>query len=175
VRKFLATTAMVGILGSMAAIGLGAPVGAQTQLPPPICTFTAVAGSTTSVPTTITVSGTAPADTVVTVRLNGGNPKTATSASAPTANAPWGPVTYDITAPGTYEITVQLPGAYGSAFCLGPNNQTVIPITVAAATAALPRTGSDTSQYVLAALALIGVGAIFVIGARRRRSVSTHV
>lgn len=54
-RKPMATVMMTGRAASVVVVGSGVPVGAQTAA----CTFTAVAGSTTVLPTQITVGGAA--------------------------------------------------------------------------------------------------------------------
>jgi LPXTG-motif cell wall-anchored protein len=178
-RKFMASTAIVATVGALGAAMLAAPGGAQVQQPPPLCTI-AVTASGTTPGSTVSISGTAPASTLVTVFMDGPDAndaqQTATSASAPADNAAWGPVSFTMPVAGTYNFTAQLPERYGSAVCLGPNGETVIPVQVAGASTALPRTGSNnTSRYVIAAFSLIAIGAVFLIGAKRRREAHSRV
>jgi LPXTG-motif cell wall-anchored protein len=105
----------------------------------------------------VQVSGTAPADTTVRVFVNG---TLATTAKSSNTTGAWGPVTLAITATSTVSVSAD---NYPATPCAGVGT-----ITVATATAALPRTGSDTSQYVLAGISLVVVGIVLTVAARRR-------
>jgi LPXTG-motif cell wall-anchored protein len=166
-RKFLGTLGVVGLAVTGAVAAVAAPAGAQTT--PLTCTFT-VTPTTVTIPQNVTVSGTAPGTTQVVILRNG---TAYTTVQSDPVTGAFGPVQVLIeTSPTT--IAIQLPDPpYGDLPCIG--NGAGETVQVAAAATALPRTGSDTSPYVLTAVALIGVGAALVIGARRRRNARTHV
>src|SRR5262245_14806254 len=162
VRRVLA---IVGITVLGAALWGGMSVaGAQTT------TTTAAAGvftcefslTSTSLPVgggTVQISGTAPADTTVHILVN--SVEVATAHSDIVTGA-WGPLPITITATSTVEVSINLD--YPATPCIGP-----AAVTVEAAAAALPRTGSnDTKPFVLIGAALLVVGAALVLGARRR-------
>jgi LPXTG-motif cell wall-anchored protein len=155
------------------------PASAQTTTTttPLSCAFT-VTPTTVTPGQSVTVSGTAPGTTQVTILLNGvpapGASPSATVLSDPVTGA-FGPVTVPITQAGTNQISIQLPVNYASLVCVGNGGTDVVEVLANAASQALPRTGSDTSTYVLVGVVLVGVGAALVVGARRRRNARTHV
>ena len=120
------------------------------------CSFTL---SSTSLPAgggPVTVSGTAAADTIVHIFVNGVE---ATTAHSNNVTGAWGPVQLTITATST--IAVSTPSNYPPC-----PSQTV---TVATPPAALPRTGSnDTKPFVLVGATILLVGVALVLAARRR-------
>jgi LPXTG-motif cell wall-anchored protein len=154
--------AIVGITVLGAAFWSGMSVaGAQTTTTAAAltCEFTL---STTSLPQNggpVQISGTAPADTTVHILVN--NVEVASAHSAQVTGA-WGPLTIQITTTSTIAVSIALD--YPATPCVGPAS-----VSVAAAVAALPRTGSnDTKPFVLAGITLLVVGAALVIAARRR-------
>jgi len=153
VRRFLAIVGIT-VLGAAFWGGMTA-AGAQTFT----CTYTL---STTSLPVgggPVQVSGTAPADTTVHILVN--NAEAATAHSSNTTGA-WGPVQITITATSTVAVSINL--NYPATPCIGPAS-----VQVAAAQAALPRTGSnDTKPFVLAGVTLLVVGLALVMATRRR-------
>lgn len=158
-RRLLATvTVATALLGAAALTGPSA--GAQ----PLTCTFT-VSATVLATGGPVDVSGTAPPSTQVSVFLDG--VLAATTTSAPVTGA-WGPVPVTVTA--TSAISVSIAPTYGTTPCIGIAGEQVEVVRVAGATASLPRTGSDTGQTVAAAAALVGVGLVLLVGARRRRA-----
>jgi len=156
------TVAAVAVLGTMAVVA--APAGAGVSVGPGSCSFT-LSATTLTAPGPVSVSGTAPASTIVTVNVDGKPVATTTSDSV---TGKWGPVTVDIAASSTVSIT--LPAVYATIPCVGVGAVEVSPATIS-----LPRTGSNTVQYVFAAAALIAVGAVLLIAARRRHEVNNRV
>ena len=134
--------------------------GAQTQAALS-CSFTV---SATDLPVgggSVTISGTAPADTDVFISVNG---KPAATVHSSPINGAWGPTEVPITDPGLNTIAVTLTPNYSTLVCTGPAT-----VSVAAAAAALPRTGSnDTKPFVLAGVTLLVVGLSLVMATRRR-------
>ena len=158
-RRLLAVIAISAV--GAALWGGMSTAGAQTQAAL-TCSFTL---SATSLPVgggSVTISGTAPADTDVFISVNGSLVRTVHSSPV---NGAWGPTDVPITNPGVNTIAVTLTPNYSTLVCTGPAE-----VSVAAAAAALPRTGSnDTKPFVLVGVTLLVVGAALVMGARRRQ------
>ena len=154
-----------------ALVGLGAPAGAGVT-DSVSCDF-ALSATSLAGPGTVTVSGTAPGSTEVHIFLVVNGVSTEVPGS-PVLSTPvtglWGPVQVSIAE--TSDIRVSLDPSYGETPCVGPGS-----INVARpAAAALPRTGSNnTEQFVVAALVLIAIGAVLVVGAKRRREAHSRV
>ena len=153
--------AIVAITVTGAALWGGmATAGAQTTAAL-TCNFTL---SATTLPVgggSVTIQGTAPADTDVFISVNGVLVKTVHSSPI---NGAWGPTEIPVNNPGVNTIAVTLTPNYSTLVCTGPAS-----VSVAEATAALPRTGSnDTKPFVLAGVTLLVVGFALVIAARRR-------
>jgi LPXTG-motif cell wall-anchored protein len=131
------------------------------------CTFTVTPTTLPSGGGSVTVSGTAPEGSTITVFKNGVKDGTTTAAD----DGSWS-IVVSVTA--TTDITVSFGTNYPPAACApGP-----IRVTVAAAVTPaqqLAFTGSsNTLTYVLAALAAITLGTILVVGVRRRREAAHH-
>lgn len=195
VRKFVGVALMsaLGALFVMPMLAAGAQTvpgeGGAQPAPPGDCVILSIAPNpVTTVPTQVTVSGTAPNGVHMVLYANGA-PATAQAASDV--------VTQDVTN-GTFALkyTVSQDVDLSANFTWGTNNGatnayttgcatpagvvvtrvTVSPEVVtrpAAAAAALAFTGSsDTPSYVLIGIAAVVLGAVFVIAARRRSQVS---
>jgi LPXTG-motif cell wall-anchored protein len=206
VRKFVGV-ALMALLGVLALPMLAA--GAQTNGstgsdgvppdPPGACTFDVTPNPVASVPTQVTISGTAPtSDNTHVVLFVNGAPATANSPSDIVATNPNPDGTYTLRytvtsvpadgsgLPLSVNFTFGNQNAY-SAVCTGPGGITVIRVRVQTSPAevvrpapaaqaqaqALAFTGSsDTPSYVLIGIAAIVVGAVLVVAARRRSQVS---
>jgi LPXTG-motif cell wall-anchored protein len=200
VRKCVGV-ALMALLGVLALPMLAA--GAQTNGstgtdgvppdPPGTCTFDVTPNPVASVPTQVTISGTAPTlDNTHVVLFVNGSPATKNAASdiVETDPNPDGTYTllYTVTSvpadgsglPLSVNFTFGNQNAY-SAVCTGPGGITVIRVKVQTSPAeaakpaaqALAFTGSsDTPSYVLIGIAAIVVGAVLVVAARRRSQVS---
>ena len=155
VRRLLAIIGITVLGGALWGIGAA---GAQTTAAF-TCSYTL---STTALPTgggPVLVSGTAPADTDVFISVNG---SVAATTHSDKVTGAWGPVQLTITATST--IAVSIAPNYPATPCAGPAS-----VSVEAAAAALPRTGSnDTKPFVLAGATLLAVGVALVMAARRR-------
>ena len=159
---------MVGVAAMGAFLLSGAAIaGAQTA---PTTTTTTIPFTCdfTTTPTTlgvgggsISVAGTAPADTDVHITVQNSTDGTQTKTAHSSVSGNWGPVTFNVTSSAT--ITVTLAPFYPATTCVGPS------VSVEAAAAALPRTGSnDTKPFVLIGAAAVLVGLVLVVAARRR-------
>lgn len=151
---------MTGVLGAVAA-----PAGAQAQS----CTFIV---SPVSLPSagTAEVSGVAPGTTSVDILVDGR--RVATVQSAPVTGA-WGPVRIAISATST--VSIALPETYATLPCIGNGGNEVVTVSVGTTSKPLAFTGSATSRTVLFALAVIGVGSVLLVSARRRRTAHQRV
>jgi LPXTG-motif cell wall-anchored protein len=169
-RRIFATLAVAGVVGATALGALALPAGAGVS-DSLSCSFTASSTDLTG-PGPVQVSGTAPASTEVHIFLQVGATTTEVPGSPVLSDAvtgAWGPITVDITATSTIVVSVE--PAYSNLPCTG-----VGLVSVSTVTAGLPRTGSnDTGQYVVAALVLIAVGSVLVVGAKRRRDAHSRV
>jgi LPXTG-motif cell wall-anchored protein len=163
VRKLL-TIVAISVVGAALWGGM-TTAGAQTTAVF-TCSYTL---STTALPAgggPVLVSGTAPKDTDVFISVNGSVVATAHSDAVTGA---WGPVQITITATST--IAVSVAPNYPATPCAGPAT-----VSVEAATAALPRTGSnDTKPFVLVGATVLIVGVALVLAARRRERVHGRV
>ena len=140
-----------------------APTTTTTAASPSVfaCTFTLSSTSMGVGGGPVQVSGTAPADTIVHISVNGVEAATAHSNNVTGA---WGPVTVNITATST--IAVSLGASYPATPCIGVGTVTV---ATPAPAQALPRTGSnDTKPFVLIGATILLVGVALVLAARRR-------
>jgi LPXTG-motif cell wall-anchored protein len=165
VRRLLAIVG-VAMLGAFV-LGGASIAGAQTTTTtiPFTCDFTVTPETLPAGGGTISVKGTAPGDTDVhiTVTSSTDGTQTATAHSNATTGA-WGPVDFHITSTATVSVT--LAPFYPATFCIGPAS---VSVESAAASTALPRTGSnDTKPFVLIGVALLVVGTVLVIATRRR-------
>lgn len=167
-RKLLAsmTLAATAALGAVALVGSAAPAGAQTPI---VCTFL-VSSTDLAATGPVSVSGTAPGSTLVTVLLDGVPQGSDTSDAATGA---WGPIAVNIPAGGG-QISIQLPQVYAELPCIGNGGADVVRVLVETATQALPRTGSETRQYVFLGSALLAIGLVLFVGAKRRREVHSR-
>ena len=149
---------------AMAAFGAlfmgGATAGAQTTQVF-TCNYTLSSTAIGAGGGEVQISGTAPGSTAVHIFVNG------TEVLPPAQSSPtgtWGPVTLTITTTST--IAVNLGASYVTTPCTGPAS---VSVEAAAATAALPRTGSnDTKPFVLIGVTILVVGLALVFAARRR-------
>jgi LPXTG-motif cell wall-anchored protein len=162
-RRLFATLTMVAMIAAagLAVTGSAIPAGAQ----PLTCTFT-LSTTTIDEPGTVQVSGTAPASTEVRILVDG--VIVATVTTDPVTGA-FGPVPVQITTTST--VSIALPDSYATLPCTGVGR---VEVVRASQVARLPRTGSDTSQYVLAALAAIGVGLVLVVATKRRQDIHSR-
>jgi len=155
VRKLMCTVA-IAALGAL--FWGGATAGAQTTQAF-TCNYTLSSTALGQGGGPVQISGTAPGSTTVHIFVNGTEVLPAVE-SSPTGT--WGPVTLNITATST--IAVNLGASYVTTPCVGPAS-----VSVEAATAALPRTGSnDTKPFVLVGITILVVGLALVFAARRR-------
>jgi LPXTG-motif cell wall-anchored protein len=162
-RRLFATLTMVAMIAAagLAVAGSAIPAGAQALT----CTFT-LSTTTLDGPGTVQVSGTAPASTELRILVDGVTVATVTT--DPVTGA-FGPVAVQITTTST--VSIALPVNYATLPCTGVGN---VEVERAPQVVSLPRTGSDTSQYVLAALAAIGVGLVLVVATKRRRDIHSR-
>jgi LPXTG-motif cell wall-anchored protein len=141
-----------------------APTTTTTAASPSVfaCSFTLSSTSMGVGGGPVQVSGTAPADTIVPLSVNGVEAATAHSDNVTGA---WGPVTVNITATST--VAVSLGASYPATPCIGVGTVTVA--TPPPPAQALPRTGSnDTKPFVLIGATILLVGVALVLAARRR-------
>jgi LPXTG-motif cell wall-anchored protein len=148
------------VLGVLAAVAIPvASAGAQTTTTGS-CSFTVTPTTLPPGGGTVTVSGTAPAGSTITIFKNGGADGTTTAA----ANGSWSIV---VSVTTTTDITASFGTNYPPAAC-GAAVRVVVQAAVSRPQLAV--TGSsNTSTYVIAAVAAIALGAVFVVGSRRRR------
>jgi len=177
VRKLLVITgiAMLGafLVGGTSIAGAQTPPTTTTTIPF-TCDFTTTPATLGPAGGTVSVSGTAPANTDVHVTVQnateGTQTKTVTSDST-TGN--WGPVDFNITS--TASVTVTLAPFYPATTCVGPA-EVAVEAANAAQTQALPRTGSnDTKPFVLVGAAAVLVGLVLVVASRRRNNARGRV
>jgi LPXTG-motif cell wall-anchored protein len=178
VRKFLGA-ALFGLL----AVFVTAPglAGAQTvpgEGAPPVpgdCTFSVTPDPVTTIPTTVTVAGTAPGGVTVELFVDGAT----TPAQSTVLPAAPNPGSFSFPLAVTHDDTsVQVSFLFGNknAYvqgCTDIAGNAVTRITKAAEASKLAFTGSnDTPTYVLIGAAAVVVGLVLVVAARRRSRVN---
>ena len=143
----------------------GAQTAPTTTTIPFTCDFTTTPATLGPTGGSVSVSGTAPADTDVHVTVQNSTEGTQTATSHSNASGNWGPVSFNITSTAT--VTVTLAPFYPATICVGPAS---VAVEAAAASTALPRTGTnDTKPFVLIGAAAVLVGLVLVVASRRRQ------
>jgi hypothetical protein len=164
VRKLTTTVLFALILGTCAAV-FAAPAGAQEGGPGPGSVISGCAITVNPSPLpgiTVTVDGTGfDLTEVLPIAVNGTVVQEVTTDAAGTFTAQ-----VDIPADASKPVTITVP--------CSPGSTEVASATGASDPAALAFTGSDTSPLVIGGLFALGVGAILVVGARRRSSAQAH-
>ena len=161
VRKLLAIlaiTAFGALAWGGATAGAQTPTTTTTAAPTVfICTYELSATQVAAGGGSVQLTGVGPADANVKIFVNGVQ---VASAHTDATTGAFGPVTITITTTSTVSVSVD---NYPATPCIGPASVNV------EAAAALPRTGSnDTKPFVLIGVALLVVGAVLVLAARRR-------
>jgi LPXTG-motif cell wall-anchored protein len=149
------------VLGAVLAAGISVAGAQTTPTTTPVftCSYELSTTQLAAGGGTVTLTGIAPADTDVHVLVNGVD-------QLPPAhsNAVTGAFSKQITITTTSTISVTLGANYVTTVCTGPAS-----VSVAAAAAALPRTGSnETKPFVLVGVTILVVGVALVLAARRR-------
>ena len=161
-------TIMVGVMAVATGVVAG-PV-ASAGVTASTCTYT-VSPTELDGPGPVQVAGVAPGTTEVAIQVDG---VTVTTVEAAPVTGTWGPVTVDIAA--TSIITIALPDNYATLPCIGNGGTEAVRVRVGGASANvnLARTGSDTNRWVPIGIASLGLGIVLVVGARRRRRLSSQ-
>jgi predicted naringenin-chalcone synthase len=164
VRKLTTTVLFALVLGTCAAV-FAAPAGAQEGGPGPGSVISGCAITVEPSPLpglTVTVNGTGfDLTEVLPLAVNGTVVQEVTTDAAGTFTAQ-----VDIPADATAPVVITVP--------CSPGSTEVASATGSDPAAALAFTGSDSSPLVIGALFAIGVGAVLVVGARRRSSAQAH-
>lgn len=164
-RKLTTTVLFALVLGTCAAV-FAAPAGAQEGGPGPGSVISGCAITVEPSPLpglTVTVNGTGfDLTEVLPLAVNGSVVQEVTTDAAGNFTAQ-----VDIPAEAVAPITITVPCSPGSTEVASATGSDP-------AAAALAFTGSDSSPLVIGALFAIGVGAVLVVGARRRSSAQAH-